>query len=115
MSTKVYNRLNQYRILWVFVFFDLPTETKKERKDYTRFRKALLQDGFSMLQFSIYTRHCNSSENADVHIKRVHKHLPPKGEVIVFTVTDKQFGMMEFFRGHKEVPKPDTPQQLELF
>lgn len=113
MSTT--ERLNQYKILWVFVFFDLPTETKKERKDYTRFRKHLMADGFAMLQFSIYIRHCNSRENAEVHIKRVKSFLPPKGEVIVFTLTDKQFGMMEFFRSAKEAERPDTPQQLELF
>jgi CRISPR-associated protein Cas2 len=108
-------RLNQYRVLWVFVFFDLPTETKKDRRHYTRFRKLLTNDGFSMLQYSIYTRHCNSRENANVHIKRVRGFLPPKGEVIIFTLTDKQFGMMEFFRAAKEAEKPETPQQLELF
>jgi len=54
-------------------------------------------------------------ENAEVHIKRVKLSLPPRGEVIIFTLTDKQFGMMEFFRGPKEAAKPDTPQQLELF
>lgn len=110
-----YNRLNQYRILWVFVFFDLPTDTKKDRKDYTRFRKGMMQDGFTMMQYSIYVRHCNSRENAEVHIKRVKSVLPPKGEVIIFTLTDKQFGQMEFFRGPKETKRPDTPQQLELF
>ena len=68
-----------------------------------------------MMQFSIYTRHCNSRENADVHIKRVKRFLPPKGEVIVFTLTDKQFGMMEFFKGPETKNRPDTPQQLELF
>ena len=68
-----------------------------------------------MMQYSIYVRHCNSRENAEVHIKRVKLSLPPKGEVIMFTLTDKQFGMMEFFRGPKEAEKPDTPQQLELF
>lgn len=108
-------RLNQYRILWVFVFYDLPTETKKDRKNISLFRKELQKDGFTMLQYSIYIRHCNSRENADVHIKRVKYSLPPKGEVIVFTLTDKQFGMMEFFRGPKESKKPETPQQLELF
>lgn len=108
-------RLNEYRILWVFVFFDLPTETKKQRKDYAKFRKNLQQDGFSMLQYSIYIRHCASRENADVHIKRVKSFLPPEGEVIIFELTDKQFGMMEFFRNHQKDEKPDTPQQLELF
>jgi len=101
--------------MWVFVFFDLPTDTKKERKDYTRFRKLLMNDGFTMLQYSIYVRHCNSRENAEVHIKRVKSILPPKGEVIIFTITDKQFGMMEFFRGTSVTARPETPQQLELF
>lgn len=108
-------RLNQYRILWVFVFFDLPTDTRKDRRNYNRFRKMLIQDGFTMLQFSIYVRHCNSKENANVHIRRVKNILPEKGEVIIFTLTDKQFGMMEFFRSAEEAQKPETPQQLELF
>ena len=107
--------LNQYRILWVFVFYDLPTETKKDRRNFTLFRKRLQQDGFSMLQYSIYVRHCNSRENAEVHQKRVKSFLPPKGEIIMFTLTDKQFGMMEFFRSAETAKKPDTPQQLELF
>ena len=101
--------------MWVFVFFDLPTDTKKERRAYTRFRKMLLQDGFTMLQFSIYIRHCNSRENANVHIKRVKNNLPEKGEIIIFTLTDKQFGMLEIFKSAAEADRPDTPQQLELF
>jgi len=101
--------------MWVFVFFDLPTETQTDRKNYARFRKNLQKDGFTMLQYSIYTRHCASRENARVHINRTKAILPPKGEVIIFTLTDKQFGMMEFFRGPKETERPSTPQQLELF
>ena len=63
------DRLNQYRVMWVLVLFDLPTETKKDRKVYTDFRKNLQKDGFTMFQFSIYLRHCMSMENANVHIK----------------------------------------------
>lgn len=108
-------RLNQYRILWVLVFFDLPTETKKERQIYARFRKELQRDGFSMFQFSIYLRHCSSRENADVHVRRVKNFLPPKGHIGIITVTDKQFGTMELFYGKAEKALPNTPQQLELF
>ena len=54
------NHLNAYRILWVLVFFDLPTETKAQRKIYAKFRKDILRDGFQMFQFSIYMRHCVS-------------------------------------------------------
>jgi CRISPR-associated protein Cas2 len=108
-------RLNEYRILWVLVFFDLPTETKKERSIASKFRKEILRDGFAMFQFSIYLRHCSSRENADVHINRVKRLLPEKGHIGIMTVTDKQFGMMELFYGKKEKALPDTPQQLELF
>jgi CRISPR-associated protein Cas2 len=108
-------RLNQYRILWILVFYDLPTETKAERKVAARFRKDIMRDGFGMFQFSIYLRHCSSRENADVHIKRVKKILPEKGHVGILTVTDKQFGMIELFYGKQEKDLPNTPQQLELF
>jgi len=109
------SRLNQYRILWLFVYFDLPTETRADRKAYTRFRKNLLQDGFTMIQYSIYARHCASRENANVHKKRVRGFLPEKGNIILFEITDRQFGMMEFFGGRIKHQPPQTPQQLELF
>lgn len=108
-------RLNAYRIMWLFVYFDLPTQTKKDRKNYTQFRKTLIKDGFAMMQYSIYARHCASTENAEVHKKRVKAAIPNKGEVILFMITDKQFGKMEFYRSASEVDRPDTPQQLELF
>jgi CRISPR-associated protein Cas2 len=109
------DRLNQYRILWVLVFFDLPTETRLERKVAASFRKKIMADGFVMFQFSIYLRHCSSRENADVHTKRVKKLLPEKGHIGILTITDKQFGDMEIFFGKKEAPKAPVAQQLELF
>jgi len=88
--------------MWILVFFDLPTETKKDRKAYARFRKELLKDGFSMFQFSIYIRHCSSRENRNVHVNRVKKIIPEKGSVGILSVTDKQFGMMQIFEGRKK-------------
>lgn len=108
-------RLNAYRIMWVLVFFDLPTVTKKDRKIYTDFRKRILADGFAMFQFSIYLRHCASMENADVHIKRVKKILPDRGNVGIMSITDKQFGLMEIFQGKSPAVAKNIPQQLELF
>lgn len=101
--------------MWVLVFYDLPTETKKERKVASDFRKKIIGDGFAMFQFSIYLRHCASMENAQVHVNRVKKILPEKGKVGIITVTDKQFGMMEIFHGKKMVVNNEIPQQLELF
>ncbi|GAP72104.1 CRISPR-associated endoribonuclease Cas2 [Candidatus Symbiothrix dinenymphae] len=108
-------RFSEYRIMWVMVFFDLPTETKKEKKAYSDFRKKLVNDGFTMFQFSIYLRHCASHENADVHIKRVKNILPEQGHVGILCVTDKQFGSMELFYGKKEKEVSTPYQQLELF
>jgi len=108
-------RISEYRIMWIMVLFDLPTETKTDRKRAARFRKDLLQDGFEMLQFSIYWRHCASKENAEVHINRVKEVLPKYGKVGILTITDKQFGNMEIFFNANTTKKKDIPQQLELF
>ena len=109
------DRFSEYRIMWVLVLFDLPTETKKEKKAYSDFRKNLQRDGFTMFQFSIYVRHCASQENAEGHIKRVKSFLPEHGQIGIMCITDKQFGNIELFYG-KKVQPPNTPgQQLELF
>ena len=108
-------RFSEYRVMWVLVFFDLPTETKKDRKNYAIFRDKLITDGFTMFQFSIYLRHCPSRENAEVHIKRVKNNLPPNGHVGILCITDKQFGEIELFCG-AQAQTPNAPgQQLELF
>ena len=110
-----FTRLNQYRSMWVLVFFDLPTETRTERKVAARFRKNLIDDGFTMFQFSIYIRFCASRENSSVHIKRTKNNLPKKGKICIMQITDKQFGMMELFHGQKEIEQETPSQQLELF
>lgn len=108
-------RFSEYRIMWLMVLFDLPTDTKNERKAASEFRKRLQMDGFSMFQFSIYVRHCASCENAEVHARRVKSAIPEKGHVVMMTITDKQFGEIEVFYG-KKPKKPNSPgTQLELF
>lgn len=109
------DRFSEYKIMWVLVFFDLPTETKKERKAASGFRKKLLEDGFTMFQFSIYMRHCGSKESSEVHLKRVKKILPTHGKIGILTITDKQFEQMEIFYGKKPKEQPQIFSQLELF
>lgn len=101
--------------MWILVFFDLPTETKNDKKAYVDFRKKLQKDGFTMFQFSIYVRHCASRENMEVHTKRVRSYLPERGKVGILTITDKQFGDIEIFYGQKTTQKENPPMQLELF
>jgi CRISPR-associated protein Cas2 len=101
--------------MWVMVMFDLPTETKSQRKRASLFRKNLIKDGFNMFQFSAYLRYCPSIENAYVHIKRVKGHLPKEGKVGILSFTDKQWGRMEiFYKGSKSKIEV-APRQLEIF
>ena len=111
----MYDRLNEYRVMWVLVLYDLPTETKKERKEAAKFRKNIMKDGFTMFQFSIYVRHCASMENAEVHIKRVKSFLPEYGKVGIMCITDKQFEDIKLYNGQKSMPNTSPGQQLELF
>ena len=108
-------RLNEYRVMWIMVMYDLPTFTKKDRKIAADFRKKIIQDGFTMFQFSSYIRHCASMENAQVHLKRVKQIVPEKGTIGIISFTDKQFENMEIFYGTKAEKAPDRGIQLELF
>lgn len=109
------SRFSEYRVMWILVFFDLPTETKQERKEAALFRKNLLRDGFTMFQFSIYVRHCASKENMDVHTKRVDSFTPETGKVGVLCITDRQFGDIKITYGKKARHDQPQPLQLELF
>ncbi len=114
--TWIAERYSEYRIMWLLVFFDMPTETKQQRKAYATFRKQLLCDGFTMFQFSVYIRNCQSGESADVHRKRVENIIPQWGKIGILTVTDKQFGQMKIIEGTKHVSSTaPTAVQLEFF
>ena len=107
--------INGYKIMWLYVMFDLPVETKKQRKRATLFRKNLLKDGFGMHQFSVYIRHCASYSSADVHIERVKHMVPEEGSVSILKVTDKQFENTIHIVGKKTKKPPAAPLQLEFF
>ena len=109
--------------MWLFVFFDLPVTTKKEMKAAQQFRKNLEKDGFAMMQFSVYIRHCASRESLEVHVKRIKSLLPESGRVSLLSVTDKQYADMYNFWGKSKSMKKSKieekvirePIQLELF
>lgn len=107
--------LSAYRGMWLFAMFDLPVDTKDSRRQYTRFRNALLREGFTMLQFSVYARYCASEESSEVHRRSIRKALPPGGQVRVVAITDRQFGKMETYHGKKRHNPEEPPPQLLLF
>lgn len=108
-------QISGYRCMWVMAMFDLPVDTKRARKAYAQFRRGLLEDGFTRMQFSVYVRHCPSEENAQVHVSRVERSVPPDGEVRILTLTDKQFERMRIFWGKMRKASPPPPKQLEFF
>jgi CRISPR-associated protein Cas2 len=110
-----FESLNAYKIMWLFVVFDLPVTTEKDRKNANQFRKNLLKDGFTMMQFSVYIRHCASKEAMETHMKRVERLVPPKGKVSMISITDKQYGDIKNFWAKREVNLVKKPVQLELF
>lgn len=107
--------LSGYRAVWLFAMFDLPVTSKKARKEYAAFRKHLLTQGFSMLQFSVYARHCPTEDAAAGVRKAVRAGLPREGQVRLVAVTDRQFGKMEVYFGEKRRKAEDPPAQIMLF
>lgn len=104
-----------YQAMWLFAMFDLPVKTKREKREYVRFRHLLLDEGFSQLQYSVYARFCASDDVAETHTRRLRDKLPPDGQVRLMAVTDRQFGKMEVFFGKKAVDVERKPSQLSLF
>ena len=107
--------LTSYRTMWIIIMFDLPVQGPADRQNYAEFRRMLKRDGFSMLQYSVYGRHCPSDENAQVHIGRVELYLPPEGHVRILSVTEKQFERMRCYWGKMRTPPEEATRQLTFF
>jgi len=101
--------------MWIFIFFDLPTESKADKKEYLQFRKKILQIGFNMFQFSIYWKQLGSLESTVRDIKRVKRILPSKGKIGILRLTDVQCEKMLIYHEKKEVKVAKTTCQLEFF
>ena len=107
--------LTGYRLMWIFVMFDLPVGTRKQTRDATKFRQFLLDEGFEMSQFSVYARFCNGKDSFEAYLKRIEANLPEKGDVHVLTFTDKQYeGIVRFSSQRRKRPRKN-PDQLALF
>ena len=91
--------LSGYKGMWIVAMFDLPVTTPKARKRYAQFRKVLLNEGFSMLQYSVYARYCVGEDSSDAFRARIRRGLPDEGQVRLLSITDRQFGKMEVFHG----------------
>lgn len=101
--------------MWLFAMFDLPVDEPELRREYTQFRKSLLKEGFTMLQYSVYVHYVASEETEAVYRNRVRQSLPSHGQVRVISLTDRQFEKMEVYVGKKRKRTEEPPYQLMLF
>lgn len=100
----------------MMVMFDLPTKTKKDKKNYIEFRRCLLGDGFDMMQYSVYTRLCPSVDILEKHSKRVASNAPKNGSVRVLSLTNQQYAEMKILCGQKTSNERHiTSNNLTLF
>ena len=100
----------------ILVFFDLPVVKKEDRKEYQNFRRFLLNDGYIMVQYSVYTRICNGSDAVAKHLNRLENNLPIKGSVRYLKITEKQYSEMKFLVGIPKIQeKAINSSQLNVF
>ena len=100
----------------LIVMFDMPVKTALDRREATRFRNALINDGFVMLQYSVYVRVCSGVNNLNTHKSRVRDFVPDNGSVRMLSLTEKQFESMEILLGnYSEADEPFQAEQLSIF
>ena len=107
--------LSGYRLMWIFVMFDLPVDPREHAREATKFREFLLDEGFEMSQFSIYARFCNGKEHYETYLRRIEAHLPERGEVHILAFTDKQYENIVRFSSQRRRRPRKNPEQLALF
>lgn len=99
----------------IIVMFDLPVITENERKIATKFRKYLLDDGFIMMQYSVYSRICKNNDDLYKHINRLKINTPKTGNVRLLQVTENQYNNMIMFSGNKKIEENISIENLLVF
>jgi CRISPR-associated protein Cas2 len=108
---------SSYRMGWILAIFDLPVTASDQRRDATKFRNWLLDDGYLMVQYSVYVRPCVTYEHLEKHTTRVKSAAPRTGFIKILFFTDKQWELSVNIVGHnaelgKREPTPEMPEQI---
>ncbi len=106
---------NGRKLMWMMVMFDLPTDTRAQRKSSSKFRKFLLDEGFSMVQFSVYVQFTGTLESSQKYVKAIKDNIPQYGDINILFFTDKQFSSIIHIENLVEKDMEEAPPQLELF
>ena len=100
------------RFMRIILMFDMPTITIEDRKNYSKFKDNLIDDGFIMIQYSIYVRICKNQDDITKHINRVKMFTPEKGNIRLLQVTEKQYEQMIMLRGIKNVDEKESNNSM---
>lgn len=92
-----------YRLMRLVLFFDLPMNTKSERRNYSRFRKYLIKNGFTMVQFSVYSKIFPNRSALDGYMIGLRSNVPKRGSIRAMAVTEKQYSNMFLLVGDKTI------------
>ena len=109
------NYLSGYRIMWILVMFDLPTDTQVQRSEASVFRNFLLDEGFERSQFSVYARFINGKESFATKVSRIEKYLPNSGDVQILNFTDRQYRDIIHYSDQGRKTARKNPEQLVMF
>ncbi|MCX6504883.1 MAG: CRISPR-associated endonuclease Cas2 [Actinobacteria bacterium] len=109
------SEISKWRAMWMVVMFDLPVKTKAQKTSYRKFHGFLLNEGFLMMQYSIYGRHCPTREAAEAKSSRVHRSTPHLGQVRILRVTEAQFARMEIIENYAPKESETVPLALEFW
>ena len=101
-----------YRYMRMILMFDMPTDTAEERKAYRKFRKFLLNEGFIMHQFSIYSKLLLNNTANKAMVDRLQENNPKKGNITLLTVTEKQFSRMIYLHGDKDISVANSDERV---
>ncbi len=96
----------------MILMFDMPTDTAEERKAYRKFRKFLLNEGFIMHQFSIYSKLLLNNTANKAMVDRLQENNPKKGSITLLTVTEKQFSRMIYLNGDKDTSVANSDERV---
>lgn len=100
------------KFMRILVFFDLPTGSSAQRRAYSQFRKALLKEGFLMLQESVYCKLALNPTAATSIMNSVRENRPNQGLIQMLVITEKQFSRMELVLGEYKTQIIDSEERL---
>lgn len=103
-----------FRYMRILLFFDLPTDNINDRRNYSKFRKLLINEGFIMMQESVYTKLALNNSVVNSIKEKINKNKPPKGIVQILIITEKQFNSIEYIVGQKNTIVSDNTERMVI-